>query len=677
MHTKLLKLFLPIVFFANARMLSVPDENQSRIYFSNIDSGKIPTVSSAIYDNSTVRVKVAQPLTKTRHFYSQTDMYQSKINKGINFDTRSFSLGRFALFSKSCNQFTQDDWLNYFQKEYNIDRPLNEWSSVEQRALLNNLAFYEYGEYRCLIAPLSEFGSVMDSLHTQAMSDQRLRSKMQNIWVSKGSQPEDNVNLLNYVCSEAAFYRKCFANKVQREAQKKDMLLQEAKIKQEQEIEQQAQLKQHEYNLEQIALARENAAQLALKSNSELEMRYITNSSTKSVYNIMDLDINKLEKFKGDQLQQQLQSEFVDIANTASDIYFEQRKDNTTKAMVHGIIAAVDAGCTANEKNDITVAAHLSDFCNYTIAFLKQAVIIAGRSASSLISRMPEAFLDKADDLGNIILHPFDTAYNLGVLVNNAAASLIRANIANTLKYDLYGSMLEQGIEPDDEFYHAIQDYQGSCVQMFHDLENKVSNMSQDELLGEIGYQIISLGTDFLVIPKVIGSAGRGLSRGLSAAEKACVGLGEFEQETVRLVGLAGLEGACAVEESINLLKQEGQLGKCGPVSKQVREKIASGAKKATTANAAELSFVNRGVEKGQLLEKNSIKLNQKYKGQTIYRLSEKINESINKSYYYYLDSLHYDHLEVFDNNGIVQFVLNLDGTRNIAKTKQALNQAR
>jgi hypothetical protein len=82
-------------------------------------------------------------------------------------------------------------------------------------------------------------------------------------------------------------------------------------------------------------------------------------------------------------------------------------------------------------------------------------------------------------------------------------------------------------------------------------------------------------------------------------------------------------------------------------------------------------------IEIGKILEKHSIKLNQRYKGQTIYRLGKKINESMKKGYHYYLDSLHYDHIEVFDNNGFVKFVLNLDGSQNIAKTKQALKEAR
>ncbi len=81
--------------------------------------------------------------------------------------------------------------------------------------------------------------------------------------------------------------------------------------------------------------------------------------------------------------------------------------------------------------------------------------------------------------------------------------------------------------------------------------------------------------------------------------------------------------------------------------------------------------------EFGETLANNSTKLKRIYKGQTIYRLDKKVNDLMKKGYHYYLDSLHFDHIEVFDNHGMAKFVLNLDGTQNIAKTQQVLRDAR
>ncbi|MBR8661825.1 hypothetical protein KDN35_19610 [Brevibacillus sp. NL20B1] len=52
-------------------------------------------------------------------------------------------------------------------------------------------------------------------------------------------------------------------------------------------------------------------------------------------------------------------------------------------------------------------------------------------------------------------------------------------------------------------------------------------------------------------------------------------------------------------------------------------------------------------------------------------------NPYLKKGDGFYLDSLHYDHIEVVDSRGKVKAVLNLDGTLNVSKTEQALKQGR
>ena len=59
------------------------------------------------------------------------------------------------------------------------------------------------------------------------------------------------------------------------------------------------------------------------------------------------------------------------------------------------------------------------------------------------------------------------------------------------------------------------------------------------------------------------------------------------------------------------------------------------------------------------------------YKGAQIYRVS-KDSGTLKKGDRYYLDTEHYDHLEVFDKRGKFRAVLNLDGTLNEIKTSAA-----
>ncbi|MDK2600344.1 filamentous hemagglutinin [Bacillus stercoris] len=50
-------------------------------------------------------------------------------------------------------------------------------------------------------------------------------------------------------------------------------------------------------------------------------------------------------------------------------------------------------------------------------------------------------------------------------------------------------------------------------------------------------------------------------------------------------------------------------------------------------------------------------------------------NPYLKKGDRFYLDNLHKDHLEVFDKRGNLRVVLNLDGTLNEAKTKNAIGR--
>jgi len=66
------------------------------------------------------------------------------------------------------------------------------------------------------------------------------------------------------------------------------------------------------------------------------------------------------------------------------------------------------------------------------------------------------------------------------------------------------------------------------------------------------------------------------------------------------------------------------------------------------------------------------------YKGQAVYTVSKKAeNPYLKKGDQFYLDSLHYDHIEVFDKQGKVKAVINLNGTLNEAKTAAAIKSGR
>lgn len=77
-------------------------------------------------------------------------------------------------------------------------------------------------------------------------------------------------------------------------------------------------------------------------------------------------------------------------------------------------------------------------------------------------------------------------------------------------------------------------------------------------------------------------------------------------------------------------------------------------------------------MEFGKTISNSLSKSKVRYDGQSIYKIEKKIdNQYLKKGYGVYLDGLHKDHLEVIDKRGNVKYVLNLDGTLNLDKTKK------
>lgn len=81
----------------------------------------------------------------------------------------------------------------------------------------------------------------------------------------------------------------------------------------------------------------------------------------------------------------------------------------------------------------------------------------------------------------------------------------------------------------------------------------------------------------------------------------------------------------------------------------------------------------------GRMLHPHSLKTSYQYqKFSIIYKLTENIpGTRLKKGYFYYLDRLHGDHLEVFDKQLRVAAVYNLDGTFNMAKFESAQKAGR
>jgi len=74
----------------------------------------------------------------------------------------------------------------------------------------------------------------------------------------------------------------------------------------------------------------------------------------------------------------------------------------------------------------------------------------------------------------------------------------------------------------------------------------------------------------------------------------------------------------------------------------------------------------------GSDVKNTAQKSSQQYQGQSVYKATGDIGDYIKKGDQFYLDGQHKNHIEVFDKRGNFRVVLNLDGTINESKTKDA-----
>lgn len=83
--------------------------------------------------------------------------------------------------------------------------------------------------------------------------------------------------------------------------------------------------------------------------------------------------------------------------------------------------------------------------------------------------------------------------------------------------------------------------------------------------------------------------------------------------------------------------------------------------------------------EFGQKLEEYSEPTRGHFKGAKIYRMvCDLLKYGLKKGYYFYLDTLHHSHIEVFSESGKYPIgVLNLDGTNNVSQTAKAISIGR
>ncbi|MBP3194973.1 MAG: hypothetical protein J6M05_04850 [Cardiobacteriaceae bacterium] len=145
------------------------------------------------------------------------------------------------------------------------------------------------------------------------------------------------------------------------------------------------------------------------------------------------------------------------------------------------------------------------------------------------------------------------------------------------------------------------------------------------------------------------------------------------------------------IENFIKIAKRKNPADALSLFSKQYRNKARNKNPQydpnktySATGNAPKVTKVDnmknfmKTTQLGKEMAKNSVRTGNVYKGEQIYKATGNIaGKNIAANDYFYLDSLHRDHFEVFNADGTFKRVINLDGTVNTDKTEKAKKSGR
>ena len=211
---------------------------------------------------------------------------------------------------------------------------------------------------------------------------------------------------------------------------------------------------------------------------------------------------------------------------------------------------------------------------------------------------------------------------------------------------------------PAKERSQRLENYLQMAGQAYNSIESQITAEQVADAVGHIAADIvvwngvIAAGTYL----KEIDAIGKISSEAKTIAQ----GLKNAVEEHPAFVTTEGI-----VLKMSNGVKNAGNAVKESAIVKNVMLKVAN------MKEFFELPF-------GQTLKTHSFKTNYQYQNQSVYRLTENISGThLKKGYYYYLDNLHKDHIEVFNKQQSFVGVYNLDGTFNVKKFQAAEKEGR
>lgn len=349
-------------------------------------------------------------------------------------------------------------------------------------------------------------------------------------------------------------------------------------------------------------------------------------------YGIQQEFQNQLFSNFGNNLQQVSFRECVSVINELGSL---SQPNMPVTELERFIIKTALLGCEASSAGYVTHAFNYADVCWFALDCIKG---------------VGEGLADGTLNAAKATLNPLRTVSNLahtvwvaGYYVGQTLATVVDLSYAYATHNESFNSKWDAYAEQFSRAYDSITDH--------------VKNSSARDLL--------RASVSFVTETYLTGKFASNFNTLLDSSKKIALRCAQ-KIKTGEQVILTTAEG-------VQIRMARKAINAAGRVSKEMRGNSTA---RITTKvlNMNEFFKTDFGGKLKSFCEKTKITV----QGSSVYKITKKFDHSdLKKGCYFYIDKLHLDHIEVFNDHGRIRAVLNLDGTYNKIKTDRAIAQAR
>jgi len=403
-----------------------------------------------------------------------------------------------------------------------------------------------------------------------------------------------------------------------------------------------------------------DAAQALQQDNTVFEERYELAPETEEIIHAYGFGGATFHTCYGNVLQHTLHQEYTTMLNHLAEILSSYTHVSYLNDLHSLAVRLLEIGEQYNALGDIVSASDIADACWYLI-----------KCDRDIIFALWNGSVEGCDRFITMICYPRETLIDLGRTFKWLAENIIEISV------DSYTLAMTQNQKEYDTTLEAMHDRIAAASMVFAHIRDNIT-------LYNVTYETTALLTEMFLQHQMTRAASaffEGMEQQGKKLLKKCAYYEEkallqtpegatFEAADEALESGSG-NRTCFFRRSNKKAKKSSRSGRKPRGDKTGCLEKAPHRNEVTSVRNMKEFFEN--TKFGQELKQYVRKTSKQKHGQTVYEVTEKLPEyGLKEGDQLYLDGLHKDHLEIFKKNGKAKDVLNLSGSRNLEKAKEA-----